>query len=154
MQAPDNFRDRYKGKYDVGYDFIRERRIQRQRQLGIIARDLEPNPLLPATAQRPKWNDLTADQKTYEARRMEIYAAMVENLDWNIGRLIRHLKDIGEYDNTFIFFQSDNGAEGSNVDQASAKNTLDNIGKTGSYIGYGLRWAEVSYRATTMRTSS
>ena len=55
---------------------------------------------------------------------MEIYAAMVENLDWNIGRLIQHLKRTGRYENTFIWFQSDNGAESGRGDSAAANNTL------------------------------
>jgi arylsulfatase len=84
---------------------------------------------------------------------MEIYAAMVENLDANVGRLIRYLKRIGEYENTFIFFQSDNGAEGGERDSfvgldpsrsGPVDNSLENLGRPGSYIGYGPRWAEVS----------
>ena len=81
---------------------------------------------------------------------MEIYAAMVENLDHNIGRLIRYLKATGEYDNTFIFFQSDNGAEGGDRDtfvdvshSGAVDNSLANLGRKGSYVGYGPRWAEV-----------
>jgi arylsulfatase A-like enzyme len=88
---------------------------------------------------------LSDEQKQNEARRMEIYAAMVDNLDHNIGRLIAYLKSIGEYDNTFIWFQSDNGAEGSRVDQTAGKdNSLANLGRRGSYVGVGARWAEVS----------
>jgi arylsulfatase len=144
MQAPAAFIDRYRGRYDVGYDVIRERRIARQKELGIIPRDFAPNPLLAATAQRPTWDQLAPEQRAYEARRMEIYAAMVENLDYNIGRLIQHLKSVGEYEDTFIFFQSDNGSESGNQDRAAADNRLENVGRPGSYIGVGLRWAEVS----------
>jgi arylsulfatase A-like enzyme len=144
MQAPAAFLDRYKGKYDAGYGAIRAARFAKQKQLGIVPQDAVANPLLPVTEELPGWDELSADQKAYEARRMEIYAAMVENLDWNIGRLIQHLKDVGEYDNTFIWFQSDNGAEGSKVDREAAANTLENLGKAGSYIGVGARWAEVS----------
>jgi arylsulfatase A-like enzyme len=82
---------------------------------------------------------------------MEIYAAMVENLDANIGRLLRYLKQSGQYENTFIFFQSDNGAEGGDRDSfvdasrsGPIDNSLGNLGKKGSYVGYGPRWAEVS----------
>jgi len=102
-----------------------------------------------------KWDSLTPLEKKAQARYMEIYAGMVDNLDHNIGRLIRHLKDIGEYDNTFIMFQSDNGAEGWPVDagddpkatdeanaapEAYAKLGTDQVKR----IQYGLRWAEVS----------
>jgi arylsulfatase A-like enzyme len=144
MQAPDDFRDRYRGRYDEGYTVIRERRLARQKQLGIIPQSFVANPLLPASTALPTWSDLTPTQRAYEARRMELYAAMVENLDANIGRLIQYLKRTGQYENTFIFFQSDNGPEGSNVDSATANNTLENLGKPGSYIGYRARWAEVS----------
>jgi arylsulfatase A-like enzyme len=101
------------------------------------------------------WNSLTPLEKRAQARYMEIYAGMVDNLDHNIGLLIRHLKEIGEYDNTFIMFQSDNGAEGWPVDggadpratdeanaapEAYAKLGTDQVKR----IQYGLRWAEVS----------
>ncbi len=106
-----------------------------------------------------KWDSLSADQKKAQARYMEIYAAMVENLDDNIGRLVRHLKDIGEYENTVIVFQSDNGPEASyyefsgNYDQDyDAKNAapavFPTLGtpayKSAATLDYGQRWAEVS----------
>jgi len=144
LQAPESFIDRYRGRYDEGYDVIRERRLARQRELGIIPADFTENPRLPVTDTRPSWDQLSAEQRAYEARRMELYAAMVENLDYNIGRLVQHLKDIGEYDNTFIFFQSDNGPEAGNRDDEDADNSIENIGRRGSYITVGLRWAEVS----------
>ena len=93
-----------------------------------------------------KWSSLTADEKRLQARYMEIYAAMVENLDYNVGRLIRHLKEIGEYDNTLIIFHSDNGAEGwplSASQEATNQANFASLGKSGSNVQYGLRWAEV-----------
>jgi arylsulfatase len=77
---------------------------------------------------------------------MEIYAAMVENLDHNIGRIIQYLRDIGEYDDTLIFFQSDNGAEGGKgfPDGPNSDNALANLGRPLSNVSYGHRWAEVS----------
>jgi arylsulfatase len=101
-----------------------------------------------------KWSSLSAEEKKSQARYMEIYAGMVSNLDHNIGLLIQHLKDIGEYDNTFIMFQSDNGAEGaasgSATDVAYAAPGVyellgtDNGLQTASpYVRYGSRWAEV-----------
>lgn len=146
LQATADFIDRYQGKYDVGYDAIRDARIAKQKALGVIPADFQPAAPLPASAGNPSWSQLTAPQKALEARRMEIYAAMVENLDWNIGRLVQHLKDIGEYDNTFIFFMSDNGAEaGSGIfrDNADTDNSLANLGKPLSNVQYGKRWGEV-----------
>ena len=80
---------------------------------------------------------------------MEIYAAMVDNLDHNIGRLVDYLRQSGQYDNTLIVFMSDNGAAGENHAQfyppgAHTDNSYANLGQKGSQIDYGLRWAEVS----------
>lgn len=106
-----------------------------------------------------KWDSLTPEERKAQARYMEIYAGMVENLDYNIGLLIQHLKDIGEYDNTFIMFHSDNGAEGWPIDSgadplttdtanaqaaAFAKLGTDNGLASAQRLQYGLRWAEVS----------
>ncbi|WP_437611073.1 arylsulfatase [Sorangium sp. So ce834] len=154
LQAPPEYIDRYRGRYDAGYDAIREQRLARLKSRGIIPESFTPNPRLPSDGTNPKtWEQLTPEERIYEARRMEIYAAMVENLDANIGRLIQYLKRVGEYENTFIFFQSDNGAEGGNREGFAASdpsrsgpvvNTLENLGRPGSYIGVGPRWAEVS----------
>lgn len=145
LQAPDDFLDRYRGRYDAGYDAIRAARLARQKQLGIIPEDFQPNPGLPASDTNPKWETLSADQRQLEARHMEIYAAMVENLDHNIGRIIQYLKRTGQYDNTFVFFESDNGAEaGSGFPDTGADNSLANLGHVGSNVNYGKRWAEVS----------
>ncbi|UBM08761.1 arylsulfatase [Cupriavidus metallidurans] len=106
-----------------------------------------------------KWDSLTADQKKAQARYMEIFAAMVENLDDNVGRLVQHLKDIGEYENTVIVFQSDNGPEASyyefsgkydqdydtkNADPAVFPTLGTPAYKGTATIDYGQRWAEVS----------
>ncbi len=104
----------------------------------------------------PVWSSLTPAQQKTEARYMEIYAGMVSNLDYNVGLLIQHLKDIGQYDNTYIVFHSDNGAEGwplsAAQDTTNANNfqylgkdqTLNPPGTPNTDIQYGLRWAEVS----------
>lgn len=147
LQAPPDYIDRYKGKYDEGYEIIRQRRLAKQKDLGIVPADFEVNPGLPDSLNTPKWDSLTADQKAVEARTMEVYAAMVENLDANIGRIIQSLKDAGRYEDTFVFFESDNGAEGESsgipVD-GNTSNALENIGRPLSNVAYGRRWAEVS----------
>jgi arylsulfatase A-like enzyme len=107
-----------------------------------------------------KWSSLTALEQKAQARYMEIYAGMVDNLDHNIGLLVQHLKDIGEYDNTLIVFQSDNGAEGwpigaatadpKAIDEANAVEPVysalgtDNGLASAKRLQYGMRWAEVS----------
>jgi arylsulfatase len=104
-----------------------------------------------------EWEDLSAPEQQAQARYMEIYAAMVEYLDYQVGVLIQHLKSIGQYDNTFILFHSDNGAEGWPIDGGSDQTATDTAnaailstlgtdnGQTNAQnIKYGLRWAEVS----------
>ncbi|WP_437577190.1 arylsulfatase [Sorangium sp. So ce887] len=146
LMAPPEYIDRYRGRYDEGYEAVRSARIARQKKLGIIPEAFEPAPRLPSTPDNPDWDDLDPEQKQVEARRMEIYAAMVEHLDYNIGRLIERLKEIGEYDNTLVFFQSDNGAEGGTFnfpDGPNTDNSLENLGKPLSNVTYGARWGEV-----------
>jgi arylsulfatase A-like enzyme len=145
LQATDAFIDRYRGRYDQGYAPIRAQRIERLKRLGIIPRAFEPSPARASTPDNPRWEDLSEEERKLEARRMELYAAMVENLDHNIGRLLTYLKRIGEYEDTFIFFQSDNGAEGvQRAPSATENNSYENLGRRGSYVYYGRRWAEVS----------
>lgn len=154
LQAPPEAIAKYKGRYDGGYAAIRAERLERQRRLGLVDAGQTVHQPLPATATLPDWNSLNPEQRALEARRMETYAALVDNLDSNIGRLIQYLKDTGQYDNTAIFFLSDNGAEGHVVPEfapARANNRLDNIGKADSYVYYGARWAEVG--ATPFRYS-
>lgn len=151
LQAPAEYRDRYRGVYDAGYDVIRNGRIARQKQLGLIPANFtaaEPIATKNAPQKYGKWNELSAEQKVLEARRMEIYAGMVENLDANIGRVIEYLKRNNLYDNTLIFFVSDNGAEGfirgSYGAESGFDNRVNNVGTSNSYHYVGPRWAEVS----------
>lgn len=147
LHAPDADIARYRGKYDEGYEAVRARRLARQKALGVVAADFQSNPGLDAQTGRPRWADLTPAQRASEARKMEVYAAMIENMDRNIGRLIQHLKQIGAYENTLIVFTSDNGSEGSNMHMKlndNVDNSLANIGRPLSMATYGERWAEVS----------
>lgn len=148
LQAPAEDIAAYAGHYDAGYDVIRARRLQRLKELGLIAPDFAmfsvPPKDDPLMSDRP-WTELNADERAYQARVMEVYAAMVTHMDRQIGRVIEHLKDSGQYDNTLIVFLSDNGPddgreapEGPNLD-----NSLDNLGRPGSAGVYGTRWAEV-----------
>ncbi|MCY1281120.1 Arylsulfatase [compost metagenome] len=148
LQAPADYLDRYRGRYDQGYAAIRAERLQRLQQLGLFASDFPPAP--PADVPAPQWQQLDAETRALEARKMEIYAAMVEHLDMNIGRLVDYLKRRGDYDNTLIVFLSDNGAAGEDhakgysPGDAHTDNSLANLGRKGSNVSYGYRWAEVS----------
>jgi arylsulfatase A-like enzyme len=147
LQAPPDYIDRYKGQYAEGYAVIQQRRLAKQKQLGIIPADFQANPGLPNSVNTPTWDSLSTEEKTVEARKMEVYAAMVENLDANVGRIIQAIKDASRYDNTFVFFESDNGAEGepSRIPlDDNTDNSLANLGRPLSNFAYGRRWAEVS----------
>ena len=107
LQAPEEDVKKYKGKYDCGWDELRTQRHNRQIDSGLLPAKWKLSPR-PSTV--PAWDSLDADEKHWEARRMEVYAAMVEVLDRNIGRIISALKEKGVFDNTLILFCSDNGA--------------------------------------------
>lgn len=147
LHAPDADIARFKGRYDVGYARIREARIARQRELGLFPSAASPAAAQPDSAKFPAWESLTEEQRRYEARRMEVYAAMVHNMDAHFGRLVKYLREIGEYDNTMILFLSDNGACSMPVNPVARThidNSLDNLGRPRSHAECGPRWAEVS----------
>lgn len=98
------------GKYDDGPDALTQRRLQRLVDLGLVAKDIEHAP--PVGVLGKDWNDMTELERKESARKMEVFAAMVDLIDENIGRVIDHLEATGELDNTFVLFMSDNGAEG------------------------------------------
>ena len=142
FQLPAEWLDRYKGRYDQGYDETRAARIARMKALGILRPDATVFPRLPTV---PAWNDLPAEEKRKSARRMELFAAMVENMDANIGKLIGYLKTEGLYDNTLIIFLSDNGPEGNIMEMGPPwdNSNFDDWGKKGTFIQYGPAWAQV-----------
>jgi arylsulfatase A-like enzyme len=147
LQAPDEDIAKFKGRYDAGYEAIRTARLASQKALGVIPPDFKANPGLTPSKDYPTWQALSPADRQKEARKMEVYAAMVHNMDRNIGRLIQTLKDLGRYDNTLIVFMSDNGAEPSDSffpNNENTDNSLENIGRRLSNVGYGARWAEVS----------
>lgn len=149
LQAPAADIALQKGRYDEGFDVIRDRRIDRMKELGLIPQSLTASSLIAASDKNKLWHQLSDEERAREARLMEVYAAMVANMDAHIGRLIDHLKEIGEYDNTLIMFMSDNGAEGAPpfvppIPGTEMDNSLENIGHQGSVVAYGMRWAEVS----------
>ena len=107
LQAPQEDVARYDGKYDAGWDVMRQQRHQRQLESGLLPEHWK---LSPRPAHIPAWDQLSAEEQQWEADRMEVFAAMVDVLDRNVGRLVDYLKQHGLYDNTLILFCSDNGA--------------------------------------------
>jgi arylsulfatase A-like enzyme len=151
LQAPDAYIDRYVGMYDAGWDALRQ-----QRQRALAERDL-PGPDGTKPAERlpfvPEWSALPAEARARATRTMEVYAAMIEHLDHEIGRLLAYLEANGELGSTLVLFFSDNGAEGNPVNriiddhdwvERTFDNRLDNIGRRGSYVFPGPGWAQAS----------
>jgi arylsulfatase len=137
--------------YSTGYDQVREQRLSRMKRLGIVP---DSTVLGPWLAMVPKWADLSAEQQISEARKMELYAAMVANIDFHIGRLVQYLEQAGKLDNTLIIFFSDNGANGAEMDMypgtdeawvaRNSDNRYSNWGRRGSRIAQGPGWAQAS----------
>jgi arylsulfatase A-like enzyme len=101
---------KYRGKYDAGWDVVRQARFARQKALGIVPADAR---LSDRDAEVPAWSSLPDDQKHLFVRHMEAYAAVLDCADQNIGRLVAHLRMMGELDNTIFVFSSDNGGTSS-----------------------------------------
>ena len=98
--------------YDDGPYALRERRLRKLAELGIVDESVIPHEVETTTMGVGEWDSLTQDEKKLSSGAMEAYAGMVDSVDANVGRIVDYLKRSGEYDNTMIVFMSDNGAEG------------------------------------------
>ena len=108
LQAPEESIAKYKSVYDAGYDVLYKKRMEGLESKGLMPEGAKEWHRLPG---EKSWDALSDQEKRYEARRMEIYAAMVDDMDVHTGRLLKHLESIGERNNTLIIFISDNGAD-------------------------------------------
>jgi len=109
LQAPEEDIARQRGRYSEGYEVLRQRRFAAWKAAGFAPADA----MLPNLAPDYKpWESLSPEEQARSAHRMEVYAAMVERLDYEIGRVLKDLQESGQLDNTLIMFQSDNGPEG------------------------------------------
>jgi len=150
LHAPKEFIDKYKGKFDMGWDSLWVERFTNLKKLGIVPGDAKgiTNPTI------PKWNTLSSEHQKEYARDMEVYAAMLDYMDMSIGRVFDYLKKTHQYDNTLIIFMSDNGANGAMATSypgnddgkylSSFNNELGNRGLQNSYIETGPGWAQAS----------
>ena len=129
---------KYENTYKVGYKAIREARYQKMQRLGMA----DANMKLSAPTHT-SWKSLTKIQQQDEARRMAVYAAMIDCLDQNIGRLIAKLKQQGKFDTTLILFASDNGSSAVNV-ETQFKRNKGQIGDMTYWSSLGRNWANVS----------
>jgi arylsulfatase len=156
LHAPEEYIAKYRGKYDQGWDALRQERLDSLKKHGLVPSDAVPFPRLPNVKA---WDELPREERALAARDMEVYAAMVDYMDEQIARVFDYLKEIGEYDNTMIVFMSDNGANGAEptaypgqTDEylASFDNSLENRGLPGSYIDMGPGWAQASMSPSRM----
>ena len=156
MHVPEPWLSKYRGIYDDGYEVLKARRAATAKQKGLI----------PNNAQMPQryhpeiyewvssWDSLTKERQALEARGMEVYAGMVNNMDYHFGRVVQFLKDIGEYDNTIVIFLSDNGPNPwysedypGNLGSkwfAQFDNSIENLGQPMSHYAYGMGWGSAS----------
>lgn len=148
LHAPQEYIDKYKGTYDQGFDWLRNARYQRLKELGIISEDVERFPW-----NGVKWEDLSEEEQRKAAREMEVYAAMIDYMDNQISRIFNWLEKSGKMDNTMIVFISDNGANGGSIADypgqteeflSSFDNSIDNIGLPNSLTDMGPNWASAS----------
>lgn len=159
---------KYKGKYDAGYEVIRQARFERMKELGVIKNwKLSEAPQL--------WKNYPEEEKAWELRCMEVFAAMIDNMDQGVGKIVQSLKDNGQYDNTLILYLHDNGGCAEQFGRKPTKKPAEGVvpmgkdelqtrmiparsraghpvlsgpdvmpGPSESYIAYGRNWANVS----------
>jgi arylsulfatase len=153
--VPKNWMEKFKGKFDQGWDKYREETYQRQLELGVIPKDTK---LTPRPQQIPAWDSLTDDQRKVAARLMEAFAGYTAQTDHEVGRLIQAIEDMGQLDNTLIFWEiGDNGASmegtlhgvfnemsslnGLPEDTSFVVKHIDEIGGPSAYNHYPVGWA-------------
>ena len=150
LQAPDVSIAKYASRYTDGWDVLREQRLAGAKRMGIVA--------AAATAVSKErgvvpWESLDEADRPLQTKRMQVYAAMVDRVDENIGRILSRLDAMEALENTVIFVMADNGAEGHNMEiavnnavwvPANFDNSLDSIGSANSYVVVGASWARAT----------
>ncbi|KAI1274664.1 alkaline-phosphatase-like protein [Xylaria sp. FL0933] len=157
LQAPREVCEKYRGWYEDGPEALRQKRIAKLKEIGMVEPHVKAHDVVIVDGKPENWDDLDEETRRSSSRAMEVFAAMVDRMDWNIGRVLEHLKKTGEYDNTFVLFMSDNGAEGASFEAEAIvgtsimehvhkyyDNSLDNIGRGNSFVWYGCRWAQAA----------
>ncbi len=152
VQAPREYTERYLGVYDQGWEALREQRKQRAVELGIVPADTQ----MAKIASTVDWDSLSPKQKRYNAKRMAVYAGMVEAMDHHIGRLVKYLKEQDLYDNTVFVVTSDNGSEPSGGEEVNGtlnrlalsrqgyENSYETLGERGSFSNIGPSFASAA----------
>jgi len=151
MHVPEPWLSKYRGNYDAGYEVLKAQRAEAAKKKGLVP---ESAPM-PVRYEKVKaWDSLTKEEQAIGSRGMEVYAGMVNNMDYHYGRVVKFLKDIGEYDNTIVIFLSDNGPNpwysedypGNRGSKwfAQFDNSIDNIGHPMSHYAYGMGFGSAS----------
>lgn len=151
LHVPEPWLSKYRGRYNNGYEELRAERIANAKKRGVFPAEAKTSQRF---SQVKPWQSLNEEEKQREARAMEVYAGIVNNMDYHYGRVVQYLKDIDEYDNTIILFLSDNGPnpwysedypgnEGSNW-FSQFDNSIENIGHPMSHFAYGMGWSSAS----------
>ena len=141
VQAPQEYIDRYMGRYDEGWHDLREERQARAVSIGVLPEGGE----MVTMSSTHDWNALSSERQRYESKRMAVYAGMIEAMDVHIGRLVEHLKERGQLENTIFVFTSDNGAEGSGAHDPSLFATQRMVSSLGYHTDYETLGLKGSY---------
>jgi len=148
VQVPRLFRERYQGRYDQGWDVLRNERRQRVIEQGLLPRESKAGGEALAS-----WESLTNQQRAYEARKMEVYAGMATAMDQEVGRLVDYLQRTGQFDNTLFVFLSDNGGSATDPNTSvifrqwldwKYDQSFERLGEKGTWTAIGPNWASVA----------
>lgn len=145
LQAKPEDIAKYRGKFDAGWDVLREQRLKKLKENGILTSN---QTVADHDSEVPEWSKLTYDERQFWKAKMEVYAAMVDNMDQNIGKVLAKLKELKKDDNTLILFISDNGAQGgfysyNPLNRGLVKNEGP-VGTAGSFDYQEQNWAYLS----------
>jgi len=155
VQAPLSYIDAYNGVFDAGWDAMRQERLQRAIEIGLVPPDAK---LAPTPETHRAWDDLTPEEQALSAREMQVNAGMMTAADEHIGRLLAHLETTGALENTIVIVTSDNGPESAVTEFEGVQNLIvdgikliegfdtspENLGQPGSLTAIGPEWASVS----------
>lgn len=148
VQAPAEYTAHYAGRFDDGWEVLRRERWERAKALGLIPADA---PFVPAPSRLRTWTSLDDDERRIYAKSMQVYAGMIEAMDYELGRLLDHLASTGALENTIVVVTSDNGPEPSDPVHTPGMGTwmalngyswkLEGLGERGSLGFIGPEWA-------------
>ena len=162
IQVSPEYREHYAGRFEDGWEVMREQRLERAVDLGLVPESTE---LAPLPASSRAWDDLNDEEQAYWARSMQVNAGMLEAADHHLGRLLAHLETLGKLDNTLVIVTSDNGPESRGVGDATGvqgamirkwmqqngwNRDFETLGEHNTMTYIGEEWASVSAAPFTL----